>query len=488
MSKPPTDLSFVISVLGLFNAVDDKQIGVRAGFDFRKVSKLLRADRMNEQEYRRLLAAAGGTPALEAVVKGCFEALSSVTNDREFSPEDMETLEVSALSAWLAYRDLLKKTLRRSKGTPPLNKYPEPYEIEPARWLAQQQMAVLEDFSWARRLDLVRTKGELQTWALCEQTVERSIQEASRDLKEASGWARLAWEIAQRVRGPEGWCNRVKGFGAVAKPNVLRASGKLKAADSDFAEAKRFWLRGWDPLFIFDPGRMLDLEASLRRDQRQFGLTLELLNGALPISRNPARILIKMGFTLEVMGEYHRAIEALLQAESRMDPYADPRLWYKQRSNLAVNYCHVGLHLKAAEVIQQARPLAESLGDEIDLHRLKWLDGRVAAGLGRREEAREFLEEARDAFIKLEMTTDAALALMEEWVLLLEEGRTSEIKNLAGALAELLESEGLHQEALAALQFFYEAVSRETATAELARRVLSFLFRARYDRGLLFSL
>lgn len=483
MSKPPTDLSFVISVLGLFNDLDDKQIGVRAGFDFRKVSKLLRADRISEQEYRRLLMAAGGTPALEAVVKSCFEALSSVTNDQEFLPEDLETLELSALSAWRSYRDLLKKMLRRSKETPPLDKYPEPHEIEPARWLAKQQLAVLEDFTWTQRLALIQSKGELQNWGLCEQAVERSVQEASGDLKEASGWARLAWEIAQRVRGPEGWCNRVKGFAAAPKANVLRVSGRLKASDADFAEANRLWLSGWDPNGVLDPGRMLDLEASLRRDQRQFDLTLQLLDEALPVSRNPARILIKIGFTLEVMGEYRRAIEALLRAESRLDPQADQRLWKTQRFNLAVNYCHTGSYEKAAELLDQVR----TFGDEIDRLRFKWLDGRIAAGLGRKEKAHHLLAEARDAFIELDMMTDASLALMEEWVLLLEEGRTSEIKNLAGFLAELLESEGLHQEALAALQFFYEAVASETATAELARRVLSFLFRAQYDPGLRFN-
>ncbi len=44
-----------------------------------------------------------------------------------------------------------------------------------------------------------------------------------------------------------------------------------------------------------------------------------------------------------------------------------------------------------------------------------------------------------------------------------------------------------HREALAALKLFQEAAEREAATADLARRVLRFLFRARHDQGLRFE-
>jgi hypothetical protein len=66
-------------------------------------------------------------------------------------------------------------------------------------------------------------------------------------------------------------------------------------------------------------------------------------------------------------------------------------------------------------------------------------------------------------------------------------GRTAEVQALTVSLAEVFESKGVHREALAALQLFKEAAERETATAELARRVLAFLFRARNDQGLQFK-
>ncbi len=101
--------------------------------------------------------------------------------------------------------------------------------------------------------------------------------------------------------------------------NALRVAGELKAADSVLEEAKQLWLSGSDADHLVDPGRLLDLEASLRRDQRRFEEALPLLDEALSVGRCRERYLIKKGFTLEVMGEYERALETLLQAESLVE-------------------------------------------------------------------------------------------------------------------------------------------------------------------------
>ena len=84
------------------------------------------------------------------------------------------------------------------------------------------------------------------------------------------------------------------------------------------------------------------------------------------------------------------------------------------------------------------------------------------------------------------MGFDVALALLEIAVLLLDLGRTAEVKALAPDLARLFSAQGIHREALAALRVFRRAVEKDEATAALARRVLGFLFRARYDEGLRF--
>jgi len=305
-------------------------------------------------------------------------------------------------------------------------------------------------------------------------------------LAEAFHWARIARQIAKRVRGPKGWRKRLEAYALGSFANALRVAGRLTAADRTLEAAKRLWHAGSDPDQVLDPGRLLDLEASLRRDQRRFDEALDRLAEARPLSRCPARILINKGFTLEVMGDYQGAIATLLEAAPLVEQEGDPRLWYNHRITLAVIYCHLGHFSEGANLASQVREVAQRLGDKIFLIRVVWLEGRIAAGQGRSKQALQWLEEAEQAFAEKQMWYDMALALLERECLLLQEGRKAEVRAASLGLVSVFQAAGVHREALAALQLFHEAAQRGTATAELARDVLRYLFRARYDQDLRF--
>ena len=182
----------------------------------------------------------------------------------------------------------------------------------------------------------------------------------------------------------------------------------------------------------------------------------------------------------------HRSLRRARRGAVERD--ADPRLGNVLDFNLATNYCHAGLYREAADLVPRIRILATELGDRLDLVRLGWLEGRIAAGLGKTWEARKLLAQARKEFEERGMSFDVALILLEEAIPLLEEGQRTEVRSLAGELAKVFEAKGVHREALAALRLFHEAAEREEATAELARRVLRYLFRARHDQDLSFKL
>jgi transcriptional regulator with XRE-family HTH domain len=364
---------------------------------------------------------------------------------------------------------------------------PEEPPREEDRLQARDLAPLLAELPEGELLAVARLAPEVRSWAFVEHACEESARQASRDLDRAAAWARFAEQVAARLTGPEGWLLRVRGFAAAHAANVLRVKGELEAADAALAAAKRRWHAGEDPEGLLDPGRLLDLEASLRRAQRGFVEALQILDEARKVSRCPGRILVKKGFTLEVMGEYERAVETLLEAEPLVEREGDPRLRSLLRLNLAINLTHLGRPAEAARLVAEAKPLARELGDEINLIRITWLEGRIAGGFGRPEEARSLLAEARRAFAELGMSYNVALALLEEAALLLEEGRAAEVKALAPELARVFEGKGVHREALAALRLFREAAEREAASAGLARRVLGFLFRARHDPGLRFS-
>ncbi len=338
-----------------------------------------------------------------------------------------------------------------------------------------------------QQLAVVRVAREFQTWTLAERACEESVVQTWRDLGRTASLARLAQEIAEQVQGPEGWRHRIQGYALGFVANSLRVPGELEAADAVLEKALRLWHAGSDPDAVLDPGRLLDLEASLRRDQRRFDEALALLEEALRVGRCRERYLLNKGHTLEVMGEYERAVEVLQEARPGVESGGDDRLRASLHHNLALSLTHMGRYREAAELGRDLRRRSVERGDEIWTIRGIWLEGRIAAGLGRREEALRLLAQARTEFDHRNMAYDVALSLLEEAVLLLEEGRTAEVKVLAKELSKVFESKGVHREALGALRLFHEAAEQEAATAELARRVLGYLFRARYDEGLRFT-
>jgi tetratricopeptide (TPR) repeat protein len=428
--------------------------------------------------YLERLAASDGLTAADAEEILClYERLRAARRRRGRSAEDL--LEGLAGDLRSHTRASYERLL-----TLPLPDNPPRAED---RVRAAELFERLEGLTHEERLAVVRLEEELQSWALCERVCHASSREASRDVEIAGAWADLAKVIAELVRGPEGFPRRVQGYAGGHGANVQRVLGELKPARAAFVEAKRLWLSGDDPLGLLDPGRMLDLEGSLLRAERHFKEALARLDEAIAVGRSPECALIKKGLTLEVMGDYVQAIETLVQAEPLVERTGDPRLSYMLLYNLAVTYTHVGRYAEAGELLSRVGDLVASQGDEIEKLRVVWLRGRITAGLGRREEAQALLVQARQGFDQRNMSFIVALALLEEAVLLLEEGRTAEVKGLAKELTKVFESKGVHREALGALKLFKEAAEREEATAEQARRVLGFLFRARHDEGLRFE-
>jgi len=445
MIDEPRFRGLLVDFLARWYDVSQKEIAARTGYSGSGVSLYLGQRGIHRPAVLdKLLGAIPHRPAAVPLVAGCLDGLGTLDRNADLTDDELLRIEEETQRLARLIRQALTESVRRSRSGP---------------------------------------ASEIKE--LCVQLCEESARAASRDLAAAAVLARLARETADRLAGPEG--TRLQGLAAGFEANVVRVSGELQIADNAFEEAIRQWNAGTDHDGVLDPGRILDLQASLRRDQRRFDEALRLLDEAEMVGRSPERVMINRGFTLEVMGEYERAVEILREAEPKVLRLGDPRLLYMLRFNLAVNETHLKHHAEAAVLVRQVRELASERGDEIEISRTTWLEGRIAAGLGQAGEARRLLEQARREFASRGMTYDVALALLEEAVLLLNEAKTAEVKTLAGELTTVFEAKGVHREALAALRLFQEAAERETATADLARDVLRYLFRARHDQGLQFS-
>jgi transcriptional regulator with XRE-family HTH domain len=343
--------------------------------------------------------------------------------------------------------------------------------------------------AWERRV-LVEGAREYRSWALAVRLCEESVKAAGNDAGRALDLANLALRIAELAPGEKGWNRRLQGLAWAFLGNARRVAGDLPGAEVAFDKFYR--LRDATLSTEFEPveeWRILDLEASLRREQRRWDQALRLHQQAQVAAptRAQGRVLLNTAVTLEQSGDHECAVTTLSQAARHVNAKRDPRLGFALQTNLALNLCRLGRYRAAEDLLPEARRLAAQLGHGLDLLRLRWVEGLTAAGLGRPGEAIEALSRVRSDFLAHGIAYDAALATLELALLFLGDGRTQEVKALARQLAPLFKAQGVHREALAALTLFRDAAEKERVTVELARRLTDFLRRARYNPDLRFE-
>jgi transcriptional regulator with XRE-family HTH domain len=342
----------------------------------------------------------------------------------------------------------------------------------------------------AERLKLVEEKLEIRSWALCELICRESAEAARDSADRAVELAELALRIAELAPGEGIWRSRLQGYAWAHVGNARRVRSDLPGAEEAFRRAAELWQAGasFRP-DVLSEARMMDLEASLRRDQGQFAEALDLLDRALAADRGELtkHLLLKKSTVLLARGDFEEAVATLRRTAQLVDVGDEPRLLLALKFNLAVNLWFLGRYAEVEEQLAGLRELAAAVGNELDLVRLRWLEGRVAAGRGRWGEALAALSRVREEFVSREMAYDVALVSMELANVHLEEGRTAEVRNLARQMMWIFRAQGVPREALAALKLFCEAAERDAVTLDMARRLAEYLFRAQNDPGLRFE-
>jgi tetratricopeptide (TPR) repeat protein len=378
---------------------------------------------------------------------------------------------------------------------PPAAQPGEPPAPPPAaadRELAAELWERLQGRTHSAQAALVEETPKYQTWALAERLCHESVAAAADDPKEAVRLAALALTLVERLSGEPAWLSRLAGYVWAHAGNARRVDSDLPGAEEAFRRAWTLWKEGAAAESgLLDGSRLLDLEASLLRDQHKRAAALERLDQALaihPTGDERGRILLNKGTVLEQMGRYEEAVAALHEAAPWIDREREPRWYFGVRFNLGVCLCHTGRHEEAAALLPELRAFTGRRAHGIDPWRLRWLEGRIAGGLGRTAEGIEALLEARAAFAAKEIRYDEALVSLELAGLYLEQGRTAEVKALVGAMEPVFRAQGVPTEVHKALVLFRRAVELETVTLELVRRVVAYLYRAQHDPELRFEL
>ncbi len=372
---------------------------------------------------------------------------------------------------------------------------PEPLRMPPSetdRRIAPGLWRRLQPYSAACRRAIVLEHEEFHRWALSELVSHESLDAASEDADEAIELALLACTIATLVPGEEALRSRIRGYAGFHLVNAFRVKGSLPAAREALQHAQVPWSAGMDgdPHGLLSEARVLGLQASLFRAERLLPKALEVLNKAIELEGTgpqAGRILVKRAKTLEEMNRFEEAIATLHQALPRIDPEREPRLLWNYHFNLLVNLTSLGRFAEAEPLLKLVLEQAPRFAKGLNLTRLVWLQGRIAAGLGRVREAEAALKHAKAELEKQEIAFDEALVSLELAVLYLQQGRTGEVKALARQMAATFQQQGVERETLAAVLLFRDAADRERATAELAQRVADFLRKVQREPGTRFE-
>ena len=347
---------------------------------------------------------------------------------------------------------------------------------------------------WARSLQVpasrrraeLRRNPEFHTWRLCLFLCAATVRLLPDRSKAALQVGRLAVVVARCCTEP--WAERLVAYALAHLANAYRVPGDFREADLLFGKANRLWsspgAAAADP-GVLDPGRILDLKASLRKDQRRLPEALALLERALPISRVPGRILVNRANVLSLRGSYEKAIATLHHAAelfTDIEPGDKAAIHY----NLGVNLCHLRRFDEAASFADSALKIANTSKNRIRILRCRWLRARMLDGQGDRSTAVDIYRELIEEFEESNLKYDLALVTLELAAVLLALGRTRECQLLTAGLPSYFEAKRIYPEALAALKVFHDSVRLETATEALARQVAAFLYLAQGTEGLRF--
>lgn len=333
--------------------------------------------------------------------------------------------------------------------------------------------------------------GGVRSWALAERLCLASTRAAAHQASEALRLARLAVHVAEQSPGAEPWRLRLRGWCLCFLANALRVGGQLPASEKTFAQAEDLWVQGatGDPYGLLDGTRRLDLRASLLRQLGRFDEALALIEQSLAISPPEAvgRLLIQKSATHNRAGHYEVALLVLEDAEPKVDKQQDQRLFFLHRSNTALALCHLDRYETAEPLVALIEVLAKDLGNELEEERARWLRGRTWAGLGRHEEALAVLSRVRRYFRDEEIAYDFALVSLEVAELLLKQGRTRLVQEIAKEMLWIFKTQKVHKEALAALTLFCQAAKEGEAKAEWTRNLIKYLYRAQHNPHLRFD-
>ncbi len=399
-------------------------------------------------------------------------------------PRTLDTVDLAAEDA--AYDAVLDRVFQRVAATESL--------LAEQRATARRLYEELMQCPAERRHLLLVNCQRFRSRMLCERLIEASYEICFEEPRRAVEVARLAVAAVDRLTADDGGGEELAGLRVRAWAhlgNACRACFDLPGSESAFDATERLLNEGG--IAPVEKAKVLSLLASWRTTQQRLGEAQQTLDRAAAIYKKLGqwnlfgRTLLQKAMVCRQAGDGQETMRLLRRALDLIDPQADPRVFLAARHNLINALYESGRVREAFALLYHTRPLYLKMGDRMSLLKLRWLEGVVAFGLHRNEQAEAALREVREAFSELGLTYDAALASLDLAGVYIAQGRTADVRRVAEETLKVFQSYNTHREAIAALLVFCAAARLDQAGLDLVRQVSAFLKRARNNPDLRFS-
>jgi len=353
------------------------------------------------------------------------------------------------------------------------------------RIVAPGLFALLEDLPLEEQERRIRSQERFQTWGFCVQLIEESRSRIHAEEPErAIALARLAVAVASALdpsrNRPELTADLRAGAWAELG-NAQRNDADFAAANSSFAEARSHLARGSGDLAI--EARILCVEGSQLLDLGRWEEALEGFNQALAIYRAcnnedlVARTLVQKAMPLGCL-EPMAAVGLLAEAEALVARAENPRLFLCARHLRILFLNDAGKSDAALLLLEESRPLYRQFPDDWMQLRLRWVEARIAFGLGHLDEAESALSLLWSFVFERRLRLELALVTLDLTDVYLAKGDMQKAWRTAGRLVPLFQSWGVHRHAMAAWLLLQRAFAAETANAALVRDIGRYLQRS----------
>jgi tetratricopeptide (TPR) repeat protein len=366
----------------------------------------------------------------------------------------------------------------------------EKNKLERALILLDQAPGGLGDelFPW-------RQAQALHGWPLCEALLKKSYEARFTDPRKMLSLAESAAGVAKHIKTEKypwpGFVADLRARTFAELGNAYRVNDRFSEADAAFVQAIGFLEEGTgDPLL---QARVLDLFASLRSAQRRLDDAIELLDLVCELCLEAedghlaGRALISKGVNTRCQGHPREAVSILERGLQLLERERDLQLVSIGRQVLLDALTDCGEYRQASILLLRSGLREAFAAEPLNLLKLRWVEGKIHAGLDRPEKAERAFVEVRREYLRLRQVYDASLVGLDLASVWLRLGRPAQVRDLAEEMYATFAELGVQPEAARALYFVREACLYQAVTVAMIEQVRQFLERLPWHPGLRFD-